>query len=106
MSCKVIFASSHCDFQDQNASKIIGRVESRYRLYYLDALEGFLYVVTIDPTHKISLHHKKLEHSSFFILNVMFLSLFKKLKYENLHYDICEFIKHKRVIFFISNKRI
>ena len=53
----------------------------------------------------IWLHHLRLGHPSFRVLKVMFPSLFKGLDIADFHCDICEFAKHTRVSFPISNKR-
>lgn len=53
----------------------------------------------------IWLHHFRLGHPSFAVLQIMFPSLFKGLNIRTFHCDICEYAKHTRVSFPISNKR-
>ena len=53
----------------------------------------------------IWLHHYRLGHPSFAVLIVMFPSLFKGLDIRTFHCDVCEYAKHTRVYFPISNKR-
>lgn len=52
-NCKVIFDSSHCDFEDRNSGEIIGHAEARNGLYYLDAYEGSFSTITTNFTNKI-----------------------------------------------------
>ena len=53
----------------------------------------------------IWLHHRRLSHLSFPALKIMYPSLFKGLDVQSFHYEICEYAKHIRVSFPISNKR-
>jgi len=50
-------------------------------------------------------HHCRLGHLSFKTLRNMFPSLFKNLDVEQFHCEICEFTKHHRVSFPISDSR-
>jgi len=50
-------------------------------------------------------HHCRLVHLSFKTLRNMFPSLFKNLDVEQFHCEICEFAKHHRVPFPISDSR-
>lgn len=84
-----MFDSSHYDYKDQNSEKIIRYAGGKNELYYWMYLR--------DPSLLLL--------PTFSILKVMFPLLFKNSEYENLHYDICEFTKHKCVTFSNSNKR-
>lgn len=54
---------------------------------------------------KLWLHYHRLDHRSFHALKTLFASLFGELNVESFQCDMCEFTKHKRVPFSISNKR-
>lgn len=54
---------------------------------------------------KVLLYHYQLGHPSFRVIKVLFPSLFSKLNVENLHCQVCEIAKHKRIPFPVSNKR-
>ncbi|KAJ9556713.1 hypothetical protein OSB04_011327, partial [Centaurea solstitialis] len=60
---------------------------------------------TLSNKEKILLHHCRLGHPSFRVVKVLFSSLFSKLDVENLHCEVCELAKHKRIPFPVSNKR-
>ena len=53
----------------------------------------------------IWLHHGCLGHMPFSSLKLMFPTLFKGLDIQPFHCEICEYAKHTRVSFPISNKR-
>ena len=53
----------------------------------------------------IWLQHRRLGHIPFSTLKLMFLTLFKGLDIQPFHCDICEYAKHTRVSFPISNER-
>ena len=53
----------------------------------------------------IWLHHRRLGYVPFSTLKLMFPTLFKGLDIQHFHCDICEYAKHTRVSFPISNKR-
>ena len=61
--------------------------------------------LSLSNKEKIWLHHHRLGHPSFRVIQVLFPSLFKSLDVENFHCDVCELAKHKLVSFPISNKR-
>ena len=52
---------------------------------------------------QIWLQHRRMGHPSFNVLKIIFTSLFKNLSIESLHCNICEFAKHKRSPYPISN---
>ena len=52
----------------------------------------------------IWLHHRRLGHVSFSTLKIKFPTLFKGLDIQSFHCDNCEYAKHTRVSFPISNK--
>ena len=54
---------------------------------------------------QIWFRHRRLGHPSFNVLKIVFPSLFKNVSIESLHCDICEFAKHKRSSYPISNTR-
>ncbi|PSS19429.1 Endonuclease [Actinidia chinensis var. chinensis] len=95
---------------------MIGRAKEGDGLYYLDTLSNlsfskgkssvsFLSECYSSNKEKIWLHHRRLGHPSFNTLKILFPSLFKGLDIEFFRCDVCEFAKHKRVPFPISNKR-
>ncbi|KAL5787125.1 hypothetical protein ACOSP7_004074 [Xanthoceras sorbifolium] len=115
MNCNVVFYSSDCVFQDQGSGKRIGLAKEINGLYYLETPNNpnsmknglslsFLSESTLNKD-KLWFYHLRLGHPSVGTLKVMFPSLFKNLGAENFYCDICEFAKHKRVFFPISNKR-
>ena len=113
MNCNVLFYHSHCIFQDQDSGKRIGLAKEKNGLYYLE--ESYrsnivknklsLSFLSLSKQDTIWLYHFRLGHPSFEILKIMFPSLFKDLNVEHFHCDMCEFAKHKRVPFPISNTR-
>jgi len=50
-------------------------------------------------------HHRRLGHLSCKILRNMLPSLFKNLDVEQFHREICEFTKHHKILFLISDSR-
>lgn len=104
-------------FQDQCTGKTIGRAREKDGLYYLELLSdqsrtenrlplSFLSESPSTKREKIWLHHHRLGHPSFSTLKIMFPLLFKGVDVEKLHCDVCEFAKHRRASFPISNKRV
>lgn len=93
-------------FRIKIQEKIIGHAKVSLRLYYLDSLERTLLTATIDLIYKSWLHHKRLRHPSVSISKVIFPLLFTNSEYKNIYCDICEFVKHKHIMFPISDKRI
>ena len=117
-NCNVIFNQVLCVFQDKVSGRTIGRARERNGLYHLDleALSqssinkgrlphSFLSELSLSNKEKIWLHHHRLGHPSFRVIQVLFLPLFKSLEVENFHCEVCELAKHKRVSFPVSNKR-
>ena len=114
MNCNVLFYPSHCAFQDQVSGKRIGHAKEKGSLYYLDVSATHSPIVkhvfsescfSVSNNDDIWCHHFRFGHPSFTILKTMFPSLFKNVHVEDFHCDICEFAKHKRVSFPISNNR-
>ena len=54
---------------------------------------------------KVWLHHRRLGHPSFKVIEILFPSLFKNLNVENFHCEVCELVKHKRIPIPASNKK-
>ena len=111
--CHVTFYPSYCDFQDQGSGRRIGRAKEKDGLYSLETsptpsmIKKNLSSSFLCSSNKdaIWLHHFRLGHPSFAVLQIMFPSLFKGLNIRTFHCDICEYAKHTRVFFPISNKR-
>lgn len=114
MNCTVLFYPSHCVFQDQGSGKRIGLAKEKGGLYYLDA--STLHYPTVKHVFSESClsasnndaiwrHHFRFGHPSFTVLKTMFPSLFKTVNVEDFHCDVCEFAKHKRVSFPMSNNK-
>lgn len=108
----VIFDESCCNFQDRGSGKRIGLAKEHDGLYYLDTssqpeFSKSALSTLSSPSNKdvIWLHHRRLGHVSFSALKIMFPSLFKGFDVQSFHCDICEYAKHTRVPFPISNKR-
>lgn len=78
---------------------MIGRARVEDDLYHLEDYSGkfsrasFLVKPNKDP---IWLHHLRLGHPSFRILQFIFPSLFKRFDVRNLRCDVCELAKHKK----------
>ncbi|XP_071902713.1 uncharacterized protein [Coffea arabica] len=96
---------------NRGSGKRIGLAKEHDGLYYLDASSqpefGKSALSTLSsPSNKdvIWLHHRCLGHVSFSALKIMFPSLFKGFDVQSFHCDICEYAKHTRVPFPISNK--
>jgi len=91
---------------------MIGAAEEWNGLYYLKKNNVFtkgdqpILAYTSQPTLTIEiwLQHYRLGHPPFSLLRSMFPTLFRGLSVTDLHYDVCEFSKHHRVSYPISNK--
>ena len=113
LPCRITFFTSYCEFQDQDSGKKIGLAKEHNGLYYLSAsnqpelIKSVLSTSLFSLSNKdvIWLHHRRLGHLSFSKLKIMFPNLFKGLNVQSFHCDICEFAKHTRVPFPISNKK-
>ncbi len=111
LCCQATFSDTYCIFQDKDSGKRIGRAKEQDGLYYLELPsqheKSSLHLVEESSSHKgkFWLHHYRLGHASFRILKIMFPTLFTRLTIEEFHCDICEFAKHKRTNFPISNSR-
>ena len=114
ISCNVIFYSTHC-FSRLGLGEDDWTCQKNDGLYYLKApsnpnrtennLPRSFISEIVSNKAKIWLHHRRLGHPSFNVLKILFLLLFKGIDVESLHCDICEFVKHCRVSFPISNNR-
>ena len=113
LSCRAIFDASFCEFQDQGSRRKIGLAKENNGLYFLitssqpELVKSILSTSFFSSSNKdvIWLHHRRLGHLSFPTLKLMFPTLFKELDIQPYHYNICEYTKHTRVSFPISNKR-
>lgn len=111
LHCKVIFYNEYCEFQEKDSGRMIGRAKEKDGLYCLEIpaktrlSHSLISESTLSNKEKIFLHHRRLGHPSFRIVKILFPSLFSKLDVENLHCEVCELAKHKRVPFPVSNKR-
>ena len=116
LQCLVTFSPTLCKFQDQGKGKMIGLAREENGLYLLKEARGtgstksqlplsLLSESLSSHNKEIWLCHFRLGHPSFSTLKIMFPSLFQGLDIGMFHCDDCEFAKHKRVSFPISNKR-
>jgi len=98
-------------FQDLATRKMIGQARVKDGLYML-GVQG-----SSSNSHPLSFisvnsnkddvwnHHRRLRHLSCKTFSYMFPSLFTNLNVEQFHCEICEFAKHHRVPFLISDSR-
>ena len=111
LCCNIIFYHNSCVFQDKDSGRMIGHTREQDGLYYLETSipnrlsHSFSSESVSANKEKIWLHHNRLGHPSFRVIEILFPSLFKSLSVENFHCEVCELAKHKRVPFPISNKR-
>lgn len=112
-NCHALFHSNICEIQEQGKKKMIGLVRAREGLYYLEEPDGqdkqrfFSRVSCLVQSnlHQFWLHHYRLAHPYFHTLKLMFPDLGRNLEIKNFHCAVCEFAKHKRVSFPLSNKK-
>jgi hypothetical protein len=111
INCSVTFFLDHCIFQDLATGKMIGQARVKDGLYML-GMQGsssnshpLSFISVNSNKDDIWNHHRRLGHLSFKTLSHMFPSLFKNLNVEQFHCEICEFAKHHRVPFPISDSR-
>ena len=92
LGCNVTFYPIHCVFQDQDLRKMIGLAKHQNRLCYFETSSessvSFPSMHHLVNKEKIWLHHRRLRHSSFRTLKIMFPSLFRKLDVESFYYDV------------------
>ena len=111
LKCHAIFHPSYCVFQDRGSGRKIGLAKERNGLYYLETSGSSNKVINnlslsfLSSSNRdvIWLHHFRLGHPSFRVLNIKFPFLFKGLDMIEFHCHICELAKHKRVSFPTSN---
>jgi hypothetical protein len=111
INCSVTFFLDHCIFQDLATGRTIGQARVKDGLYML-GVQGSssnspsLSFISVNSNKTdVWNHHRRLGHLSFKTLRNMFPSLFKNLDVEQFHCEICEFAKHHRVPFPISDSR-
>ncbi|CAL5421419.1 unnamed protein product [Camellia sinensis] len=102
-NCRVTFFESHCEFQDQNSGKMIGRARMLEGLYYFDEVlfsnkkaQSFNSTSSISIREKIMLWHYRLGHPSFLYLKHLFPELFKGIDCSSFHCESCIFAKFHR----------
>lgn len=114
INCNVLFYPSHYVFQDRVSWKRIGLAKEKGGLYFLDVSATHLPTVkyvflgscfSVSTNDIICRQYFCFGHPSFTILKTMFPFLFKGVHVEDFHCDVCEFAKHKRISFLISNNR-
>ena len=112
----VIFSSNSCILREQKTKQMIGLAKEKDGLYFFKNSGEYSRVNTpssssfqsksvMSNEEQIWLQHRILGHPSFNVLKIIFPSLFKNISIESLHCDICEFAKHKRASYPISNTR-
>jgi len=112
LNCRVIFSPHLCEFQDMAMGRMIGAVEEKHGPYVLkqELLQPVKFptkstCISQSSHLDIWLHHYHLGHPPFYLLKAMFPVLFKQSDPSVFHCDVCEFSKHHRVSYPISNKR-
>ena len=112
LNCSVTFFSSYCVFQDRIMRRMIGHAREWVGFYFLETSSGSgdilprSHLSTFSPNkYQIWLHHFRLGHPPFSLLNKMFPSSFTHLDVNNFHCGTCELAKHHRVSFLMSNKK-
>ena len=106
LNCKVVFYPNHCVFQDLHTGRKIGSGRLHNGLYVIDTVCNSgqaLLGVNKDVRQEIIQWHRRLGHPSFFVLKKLFPKLFTNLSVETLFCDACEFAKHTRVSYPLSN---
>ena len=112
LCCNVIFYHNSCVFQDKDLGRMIGRAREQDGLYYLETSSpnrlshSFSSESVSTNKEKIWLHHNRLGHPSFRVIEILFPSLFKSLSVENFHCEVCELAKHKRIPFQLVIKEV
>ena len=109
-NCLAIFSPNSCEFQERDSRKMIGYAKVKEGLYYLKEFSELKYVPPMSFLAKSNkdvlwLHHFRLGHPSFVVLQSMYPSLFKGLDSREFQCDICQFAKHKRASFPLNNTR-
>ena len=90
---------------------MIGQARATEGLYLLKDKDNYsdplsLSLISVNSNKdEIWTHHHRLGHPSFKTLKRMFPSLFKNIDVEFFHCEVCEFAKHHRVSFPLSNTR-
>ena len=88
---------------------MIGQARATEGLYLLKDKDNYsdplsLSLISVNSNkNEIWNHHRRLGHPSFKTLKRMFPSLFKNIDVESFHCEVCEFAKHHKVSFPLSN---
>jgi len=106
----VTFFLDHCIFQDLATWRTSGQAVKDG--LYMPGVQGSssnspsLSFISVNSNKTdVWNHHRRLGYLSFKTLRNMFPSLFKNLDVEQFHCEICEFAKHHRMLFPISDSR-
>ena len=111
INCSVTFFLDHCIFQDLATGRMIGQAKVKDGLYILGIQSSssnhspLPFISVNSNKDDVWNHHRHLGHPSFKTLKKMFSSLFKKFDIGQFHCEICEFTKHHRVSFLLSDSR-
>ena len=116
LTCSINFIKSECSFQDLFAGKWLGKLEKKGGCFSLKlkVAQAAKHVLLFIPIyHNIILQRKNkfgypifvLVIHFFLLLKKIFLDMFEKLNVQNFHCDVCEYAKHHRLSFPLSNKK-
>jgi hypothetical protein len=100
-------------FHDLKSRKVIGSGRQQDGLYLLEdsshipriGTNRVFFGESMDVNKEIIQWHQRLRHTSFFVLERLYPNLFKQSKRNTLFCDACEFDKHTRHSYFLSNNK-
>jgi len=108
LNCKIEFFPDHCIFQDLQTGKRIGSGRLRDDLYILDEIQNSgqaFFGESKDVNQEIIQRHRRLGRPSFFVLKKLYPDLFSRTRFESLFCDACEYAKHTRNSYPVSDNR-
>lgn len=108
LNYKINFFPDHCIFQDLQTGKRISSGRLRDDLYILDRIQNSgqaFFGKSKDVNQEIIHRHRRLEHPSFFVLKKLYPDLFSRTQFESLFCDVCEYAKHARNSYPVSDNR-
>jgi hypothetical protein len=107
LNCIAIFFPSWCLFQELGTGKRLGTESLREGLYYLDKDTSPVVAAALSrtPLDELLLLHRRLGHIPFATLGQAYPSLYDKVCKDNLVCDACEYGKHIRSSYVISDNR-
>lgn len=107
LNCAVIFLPYGCIFQELGTGKILGTGTICEGLYYLNGCMSTAVAATLSmsPTDEFLILHRRLGHIPFMKLGQLYPSLYGKVDKGKLVCDACEFGKHIRSSYLLSDNR-